>query len=127
MAINYKLVPRNNPLQPDTATTYYATAVSTGKDTTNDLALEIANNTTLGRPDIVGVLTALEEIIISRLRMGRKIDLLNICILSPKVTSEGVDSPDTFNVNQHIKQISINIRPKRSLVNAIQDAGLEKL
>jgi len=27
MAINYKLVPRNNPLQPDTATTYYATAV----------------------------------------------------------------------------------------------------
>ena len=126
MPINYKLIPRKNPIQKDEAKMYYASAVTTGKDTTNELALEIANNTTLGRPDIIGVLTALEEIIINRLRMGRKIDLLNICILSPKVTSKGVDSPDAFNVNQHIKQIGINIRPKQSLVNAIQNAGLEK-
>ena len=126
MSIKYKLIQKNNPFQPDATAKYYATAVSTGKDKTNDLALEIANNTTLGRPDIIGVLMALEESIISRLRMGRKIDLLNICILSPKVASEGVDSPDMFNVSQHIKRISVNIRAKNSLVHAIQDAGLDR-
>lgn len=127
MAIKYKLIPRKNPLNNDEAESFYASAVATGRDTTNDIALEIANNTTLGRPDIIGVLTALEEVITSRLKMGRKIDLFNICILSPKVTSQGVNSPDNFNVSKHIKRISVNIRPKQSLVNAIQDAGLEKV
>jgi hypothetical protein len=41
------------------------------------IAKEVANSTTMSKADIVGVLTALSEVITSRLSIGRSIDLLD--------------------------------------------------
>ncbi len=126
MAIKYKIIPRKNPQDLTAAPKYYAKAVVTGKDSTNSLAREVAMNTTMGRADILGVLTAMGEIIEKRLAMGRSVDLLDLCILSPAISSSGVDNEADFNATSHVKKVRINIRPKKNLLEAVQKAGLER-
>jgi hypothetical protein len=52
--------------------------------------------------------------------------LLDLCIISPAVTGEGVEKPDDFNPNKHIKKVGVRIRPKNILKESIQNTGLEK-
>ncbi len=127
MAVRYKIVPKKNPQKLDDPPKYYAQVVVSGKDSTQALAKEIAQNTTLGRADIIGVLTALGEIVATHLAMGRSVDLLDLCILSPSISSAGANSEEEFNANTHIKKVGVKIRPKRSLVDVVQKAGVERV
>ena len=126
MAIKFKLVPKRNPQDMNAAPQFYAQVAVSGKDTTNTLAKEIAQNTTMGRADIIGVLTALSDAVANRLAMGRSVDLLDLCIISPKVASEGVDNEADFNAGSHMRKVGVNIRPKKNLIQAVENAGVEK-
>ena len=108
MSVSYKLISRINPQDRTLPEKYYARAISTGKDDIYSLAAEIAPNTTMGKADIIGVLTALGEVIPRRLALGRTVDLLDLAIFAPSVNSEGVENPDDFNATAHIKRVKIN-------------------
>jgi len=126
MAIKFKLVAKKNPQDFAAAPKFYAQVVPTGKDSTATLAKEIAQNTTMGRADIVGVLTALGEVVANRLAMGRTVDLLDLCIISPKISSEGVESEAVFNAGRNIRKVGVNIRAKKNLIQAVENAGVQK-
>jgi len=126
MAIKYKIVTRKNPQDFEAAPKYYAQVVVDGKDSTQTLAQEIALSTTMGKADVIGVLTALGDIVGQHLAMGRNVDLLDLCILSPSITSTGAASEAEFNVKTNIKRVGVNIRAKRNLVEAVAKAGLQK-
>jgi len=63
MAIRYKIVTRKNPQDLEAAPKYHAQVVVDGKDSTQTLAQEIALSTTMGKADVIGVLTALGEVV----------------------------------------------------------------
>jgi len=59
--------------------------------------------------------------------MGRSVDLLDLCILSPALASTGADAEADFNVKTHIKKVGVNIRAKRNLLQAVANAGLQRV
>lgn len=65
-----------------------------------------------------------------RLIIGYDVDLLNLCILVSSISSAGADSEAEFNANTYntyIKKVGVKIRPKRSLVDVVQKAGVERV
>ena len=126
MSISYKLVPKRNPSNPEASQKYYAQTVYNSKVKLKGLAEKISRTTTMGKADVIGVLTALEEEIIDVLKSGSSVELGGLCTFYPSVKSEGVDSPDDFNAGSHIKKKSISIRAKKSLIDQIQSVSVEK-
>ncbi len=127
MPVKFKLSQIKNPRDPEAPPKYFARVVTEGKDTTSGLAKEIALNTTVGRTEVMAVLTALSEYIEIALSKGRAVDLMNLCILRPSISSEGADTPEDFNTASNIRNVSVNIRPKMNLIRAVREAGLERV
>jgi predicted histone-like DNA-binding protein len=127
MAIRIKTQPKHNPRDFTAAPKYYATAISTGKDNTDALAKAVASNTTMGEADIWGVLKALRKEIVDRIKMGRTVDLLDICLFKPSVSSEGVANEADFNVGLHVKKVGVKITPKIALQREVASAGIDRI
>ena len=53
--------------------------------------------------------------------------MLDLCILSPALASTGADAEADFNVKTHIKKVGVNIRAKRNLLQAVANAGLQRV
>ena len=62
---------------------------------------------------IIGVLTPLSDTVANRLAMGRSVDLLDLCIISPKVSSESVENEADFNAGSYMRKVGVNIRVKK--------------
>ena len=127
MSIKYKVVERKNPQDQAAPAKYYAQTIIDGKDDTEVLARIIAKNTTMGFADIHGVLLALGEVVPERLAIGRSVDLVNLCILSPGMRSAGADTPEEFNANEYIKRTKVNIRAKKYLREIIEDVSVQRV
>lgn len=127
MPIKFKLIARKNPRDLQAPEKYYAAAIRTGKDDIYSLAEEIYPHTTMGKSDIIGVLTALGELIPKRLKLGRSIDLMDLCIFSPAVSSEGVETIEEFNSIKHIEKIRVNVQAKKSLKEIVKTFPVERI
>ena len=127
MSIKFKVVERKNPQDQAAPAKYYAQSIIRGSESTEEIARGIAKNTTMGFADIHGVLLALGEVVPDILARGFSVDLVNLCILSPGMLSEGVDTAEEFNANEHIKRIKVNVRAKKHLRELIEKVSVQRV
>lgn len=127
MSLNYKLLPKPNPRDPEQPPKWYAQAIGTTTIDLERLAGLISRSTTMSKGDIWGVLISIEEEIISALQSGYQVELGNLCTFYPTVRSEGVRSEKEFNQRKHIKETGVRIRPGKKIVNQLKKITLKRI
>ena len=126
MAILYKIFGIKNPQDPESDEKYYARTISAGKVDIEDLCRDINMITHINKADLVKLFVAMKQVIAERLLMGYTIDLMELAIFSPAITSEGVANPKKFR-RSHIKRIKVNVRAKKQLNLEIANAKLQRI
>ena len=109
--MEYKLVKGTNPTIPSYGK-YVARAVHNNVITAHELALEIQNNCSAKKSDVLLVLTELQDSLIRHLQAGDKIELPAIGTLKLEMDSRTVDSPEEFNPAIHLRKFSLHLLPK---------------
>ena len=127
MAIRFKIVQRKNPRDLEAPPKYYGSVVTTGKAKTSDLAKEVAENTTLNAAELELALRLLSQVSRRRLAEGQSVDVLDLCTLTPTVSTEGAETEADFNMSSHLRKVTVRIRPKKELLEAVRSASLEKV
>ena len=127
MSIKFKVIEKGQPgVKGGGQKKYYASVVTDGETTIDDLVKEIEKFSSLSEPDIRGVIVALENTIQNKLSEGKIVRLEKLGSLYPSISSEGVENAEDA-TSGIIKGASINYRPGERLKKAINDAGFKKV
>jgi len=105
---------------------FYASIVTDGEATLDDLVKDIEKFSSLSEPDIRGVVIALENVIQNKLAEGRIVRLEKLGSLYPTLSSEGEEKAENVS-SRSIKELNINYRPGERLKKAINEAVLLKV
>jgi predicted histone-like DNA-binding protein len=105
---------------------FYATIVTDGEATVDELVKDIEKFSSLSEPDIRGVIVALENVIQNKLSEGKIVRLEKLGSLYPSISSIGVEKEEQVTSNI-IKDAGINYRPGDRLKKAVNDAGFKKV
>lgn len=126
MAIKYKLVEKGQPGVVGGGTKkWYATAISDGEITIDDLVRRIEKFSALSEADIRGVIIALENVIQDQLVEGKIIRLDKLGSFYPSISSEGTATAAEF-TSASIKSVKLNYRPGTRIQNALKTASYKK-
>lgn len=127
MAIPYKVVQKGQPgVVGGGVKKFYASVVTTGETTIDELTKEIEKFSALSEADIRGVIIALENVIQNKLAEGKIVRLEKLGSLYPSLSSKGVDT-EVEVTSSIIKEATVNYRPGERIVNAINTGGFHKL
>lgn len=109
-----KAISKKNPMEPEAAPRFYASAVHDVQTDLNDLAVTVANRCSLRRADVHGVLVALMDIIPEKLIEGSSIALGDLGTFCVNVKSDGVETEDELSPSV-VKGVKIVYRPTKEL------------
>jgi predicted histone-like DNA-binding protein len=127
MAVKYKVQERVEPgVKGGGKRKYYATIVTDGEVTIDDLVKDIEKFSALSEPDIRGVVIALENVIQDRLANSKIVRLEKLGTLYPSLSSEGKDKEEDVDAGC-IKKTSVNYRPGDRILQAMKNAGFKKV
>ena len=93
---------------------WHARTVSTGVVETDDLARNIAADTSFARGDVSGLIDALVDEITMQLREGKTIAIRGLGRFHLTVESNTVDDPDDFDIYDDIKRVKCKFLPSTS-------------
>lgn len=124
--VTYSLAARKNPQDPDSPPKFYARAQARGVMSIEEIATRIQRECTVTRPDVVAVLTALEEAVSDGLKCGEIIRLGSLGSLQVSLGSEGSDTEDAFTTGM-IKRKRILFRPGAVLQDALKTLAFERV
>ena len=110
MAIHVKLI-KNNIKSSSAYGKYFAKAVSQGEVTFDEIATEACRKSGISEGAILAVVTDLQDILKRKLADGQTVVLPGIGRFSLRVESEGVDDPQSFNIQRHITRIVCGFLP----------------
>ena len=127
MAVKYQVQERAEPgVQGGGKRKYYATIVTDGEVTIDDLVKDIEKFSALSEPDIRGVVIALENVIQDSLANSKIVRLEKLGTLYPSISSEGRYKEEE--VDAHcIKKAGVNYRPGTRILKAMENAGFKKV
>lgn len=126
MSIKYKLIEKAEPGIPGGGIKkWYASIITDGELTIDDLTKQIEKFSSLSEADIRGVIIALENVIQQQLTDGKIIRLDKLGSFYPSLSSEGVFQKEDFTVSK-IKWAKVNYRPGKRINNALQTATFRK-
>jgi predicted histone-like DNA-binding protein len=123
--MKYKLVTRKNPQQPQAAGKLYAAPVNDGKVSQKEIAADIVGLSSLARGDVANVIDSLIDTVPKYLLMGKSVSLGELGSFRISFSSEGVTSPEEFNVGL-ISGVRVVFIPSPALRKAIEDIKFEK-
>jgi len=112
--INAKGVLKRNPLEPETAPKFYASAIHDGKLDLDSLATSVAERCSLRRADVHGVLVALMDIIPDELVNGKIISLGQLGSFYVTIKSEGAATEEELSPGL-VNGTKIQYRPTKEL------------
>ena len=118
------VVERKNPTKPTEAGKFYASAVTSGEKTIEEIAEEIESSCTVTSQDIVAVIEALRKRIIVGLQNGEIIRLGNIGYLRLSVGSKGTAKKEDFAISQ-ITRAKILFTPCSTLRDMLKTLSFE--
>jgi predicted histone-like DNA-binding protein len=122
--MKYKLIERANP-QDRTQSKWYASPVNEGKITQSDLTKDIVGASSLSRGDVSNAIENLIDTMPKYLLMGKSVNLGEFGTLRISFSSEGVETPDDFNVSK-ISGVKVVFTPSVELKKALDDLKFEK-
>ena len=126
MSIKYKLIEKGQPGVAGGGTKkWYATIVTDGELTVDDLTNKIEKFSALSEADIRGVIIALENVIHEELINGKIIRLDKLGSFYPSLSSDGVANEKEFTV-ANIKSAKVNYRPGKRITNSLSTATFKK-
>jgi predicted histone-like DNA-binding protein len=105
---------------------YYASTVTEGETSIDDLVKEIEKFSALSEPDIRGVIIALENVIQTKLSESRIVRLDRLGTFYPTLSSEGKDEAKQVTTSS-IKKAGINYRPGERIIAALKAVGFSKI
>jgi predicted histone-like DNA-binding protein len=127
MAIKYKVIQKSQPGVTGGGTKkFYASIVTDGEATVDDLAKEIEKFSSLSEPDIYGVIIALENVIQNRLANSQKVRLQKLGTFYPALSSEGKDTEEEVDAHA-VRSVGVNYRPGDRIKASMKEAGLKKV
>lgn len=112
--VSYSVVKRCNPLDEEADPKYYAQAQSNGHVEIRDMADRIQKTCTVTRADVMGVLVALEDVIIDALKGGEIVRLADLGTFQIGLSGKGAVTEDEYDVSM-IDKARINFRPGLAL------------
>ncbi len=98
--LTYRLNQRVNPRSPEDARKYYAFPKASGMVELRELARRISRESTVSMMDTVAVLEGLLQVVPDMLLDGNIVKLGDFGTFRLSLSSEGVESPDEFNVSK---------------------------
>ena len=126
MPIKYNLIEKGKPgIVGGGSKKWYASIVTDGEVTIDDLVKQIEKFSALSEADIRGVIIALENVIQDQLANGKIIRLDKLGSFYPSLSSEGVVKEADFTV-ANIKGAKVNYRPGKRISNALSTATFKK-
>ena len=126
MSINYKVIPRKNPRDPEAAPKYYASINSKGNRDHRYIAKQIAERSSLNEMDILSVIEGFLQIIPETLTDGYRVDLGEFGSLSLTARSSGAENEEAFN-QSYIEGLKVSFRAGKLFKYALNDAEFSKI
>ena len=126
MSINYKVIPRKNPRDPEAAPKYYASINSKGNRDHRYIARQIAERSSLNEMDILSVIEGFLQIVPETLNDGYRVDLGEFGSLSLIARSDGAENEEAFHQN-YIKGLKVSFRAGKLFKYALNDAEFTKI
>lgn len=103
-----------------------ATQVNHGRVNVDDLAKEIADDTSLGRGDIKSVLLHLAELTQRYISMGYSVDLGDLGTLTPRLSAETLPVGAKYTAAQ-IRKINVRFTPAPAFKSRLRDTSFEQV
>ena len=125
MAAKYNVVARKNPRDPDAASKYYPSFVTSGRVTLRQLAEQIANISTVSTIDTLAVLEALLKVLPEHLVNGEIVQLGDFGSFQLRIKSTGSETPEEVNASNIINVLPL-FRPSKAFKQALRNTEFRK-
>jgi predicted histone-like DNA-binding protein len=126
MAVNYVVVSKGNPADPNAPKKFYAQAKSSGELTLRKLSKEIAEgSTTVSDTDVLAVLNDLTKILKCHPDNDEIVRFGDFGLFQMVITSKGVETTDKFSASL-IKGDKVTFRPGIDLKEMLATLKYEK-
>lgn len=126
MSIKYNLIEKGRPgVVGGGPKKWYASIVTDGEVTIDDVVKQIEKFSALSEADIRGVVIAVENVILDQLVQGKIIRLDKLGSFYPSLSSAGVEKQEDFTV-ANIKGAKVNYRPGKRISDALSTATFKK-
>ncbi|RUT78370.1 DNA-binding domain-containing protein [Ancylomarina longa] len=126
MSINFKVIGRKNPRDPQAPAKYYASLNSKGRRNIRYIAGEIADRSSLNKMDVLSVIEGFLQIVPKTLNDGYTVDLGEFGNMGLIAKSDAVEKQEEFNAT-HIQGVKVSFRPGKLFKHELTDAEFEKI
>ena len=121
MAILIKPVQRVNPLKPDDPMRWYVTQVTTAQVDETQVAMDLADETTLNPSEAMMAIRQLRKILLRRLLGGESVKLGNWGSFSVTLSSTPADKKEDLTA-RNIRSVNLNFQPDEAFKTDLQKA-----
>ena len=129
MPILVKPIQRINPLDKDASKKWFVTQVSTGQVDETQVAMDLAEETTLNPSEAMMAIRQLRKILLRRLLGGESVKLGNWGSFNVSISSTGSDNKKDVSI-RNIKSVNLNFQADAAFKADLQKATfawIEKL
>lgn len=121
MAILVKPIQRPNPLDKEAAKKWYVVQVTTAQVDETEVAMDLADETTLNPSEAMMAIRQLRKILLRRLLGGESVKLGNWGSFSVTLSSIGAETKDAVTA-RNIKEVNLNFQPDEAFKADLQRA-----
>ena len=121
MAILVKPVQRVNPSDEDAPKKWYVTQVTTAQVDETQVAMDLADETTLNPSEAMMAIRQLRKILLRRLLGGESVKLGNWDSFSVTLSSTGAETKEEVTA-RNIKSVNLNFQPDEAFKTDLQKA-----
>ncbi|MDR1005618.1 MAG: HU family DNA-binding protein [Bacteroidales bacterium] len=125
MSYQYKVKEKKVNLTGETQYKFFATPVSMGQVSTDEIINEIAERTTLAPSDLVGAITALSSIITEKIKRGYSVKLDRLGTFGLSITSDGFSDAAKCTPAK-VKAKKVWFRADKRMKEAVSDTNFER-
>ena len=125
-SVKFSVCKRQIPNKRDEAPLYYAVSQSDGGADIEWMAKRISQLCTVTRPDVLGVLAALQIVFIEAVQMGRLVRLGDIGDFRVTLRSKGVEKKERYSVSNILKA-KLQYAPGRAISDALLTLNYEEV
>ncbi len=125
MSVNYTIVARGNPGDPQSPKKYYSQAKSTGAVTLRELAEQIAARSTVSSIDTMAVLEGLVTLLPKNIADGKTVKLGDLGNFRLSLRSDGADTAEDVTA-QNIKTNHLRFRAGKEVKKVLNNIDYKK-